>query len=799
MRHRAVWIAGLTVPAISVAIAPLLATASPASDNSVIAEIIVTAQKRETALQDVPFSVAAASEQQIRNSGSSNIVDLARNFASLTIADLGPGQSQVAIRGISAGQVIRDQPGVKEQVGIYLDESPISIALFTPDLDFFDLERFEVLRGPQGTLFGAGSLSGTLRYITAQPRLGEFGGAAEVSAMQGPDTSFGGSIKGAINLPLGERAALRIVGYYDELPGFIDARHPDGSVKKDVDSGSKAGGRIALTFKPTENISITPRFVYQKLDTDGFPRIDVYNILANPFTTTQPRVTLGKREQYIQLEEGLKDEFNLGDLKMEFGLGSLTLTSVTSYTDRKVVVTRDATTLTGSVSFDIGFPDAVRLSSALVDTTDLQAFSQELRLASDTSGPFEWLVGGFYQHVDRDYSQFLPTPGWDAATGIDNSQLNAVANSPFFSGLDYKFEQFALFGEGTYHFNDQWSLTAGLRYYDFNEDRVLNFGGAFADVTRDLPGSTSSDGYSPRFILKFDPAEDIQLTAQVARGFRLGGINDPLNRPLCSPEDIVTFGRQQTFDDEKVWNYELGAKMQFAQRRVTFNAAAFYSDIEGLQATTDAGTCSSRIVFNVPKAQSIGVEAELFARPNENWDFGVSATWVNAELKSSVTSTVAGVTSVVSGLADGKQLPTAPEFQGVASVGYTMPFNNDLDGFARVTVQYVGSSFSQFGDNTANFGVIARDPAAFPGSARLIPYGDPDVDTIRFDNELGSYSIGNLRFGVRNEQWEAAAFVNNIWDERAFLALDRERGRSARVGYITNMPRTYGLSLHLTF
>ncbi|HWK74991.1 MAG TPA: TonB-dependent receptor [Povalibacter sp.] len=799
MRHHAMWIAGLTVAAVSVAIAPLLAVASPASDSSVIAEIIVTAQKRATALQDVPFSVAAANEQQIRNSGSSNIVDLARNFASLTIADLGPGQSQVAIRGISAGQVIRDQPGVKEQVGIYLDESPISIALFTPDLDFFDLDRFEVLRGPQGTLFGAGSLSGTLRYITAQPRLGEFGGAAEVSATQGSDTSFGGSIKGAINLPLGERAALRIVGYYDELPGFIDARRLDGSVKKDVDSGDKVGGRIALTFQPNENISITPRFVYQKLDTDGFPRVDVYSILANPYTTTQPRVTLGKREQYIQLEEGLKDEFNLADLKMEFGLGSLTLTSVTSYTDRKVLVTRDATTLTGSVSFDIGFPDAVRLSSALVDTTDLQAFSQEVRLASDSSRQFEWLVGAFYQHVDRDYSQFLPTPGWDAATGIDNSQLNAVANSPFFSGLDYKFEQFALFGEGTYHFNDQWSLTAGLRYYDFNEDRILNFGGAFAEVTRDLPGSTSSDGFSPRFILKFDPTEDVQLTAQVARGFRLGGINDPLNRPLCSPEDIVTFGNQQTFDDEKVWNYELGAKMQFAQRRVTFNVAAFYSDIEGLQATTDAGTCSSRIVFNVPKAESIGVEAELFARPNDHWDFGLSATWVNAELKSSVTSTVAGVTTVVSGLAEGKQLPTAPEFQGVASVGYTMPFNNDLDGFARVTVQYVGSSFSQFGDNTTNFGVIARDPDAFPGSARLIPYGDPDVDTIRFDNELGSYSIGNLRFGVRNDQWEAAAFVNNIWDERAFLALDRERGRSARVGYITNMPRTYGLSLHLKF
>jgi iron complex outermembrane recepter protein len=781
-------------------LAPAIPFVVSAQEGSLIDEIIVTAQKRETALQDVPFSVAAASEQQIRDSGATNVVDLARNFASLSIADLGPGQSQVAIRGISAGQVIRDQPGVKEQVGIYLDESPISIALFTPDLDFFDLQRFEVLRGPQGTLFGAGSLSGTLRYITAQPQLGEFGGSVEATALEGSDTSFGGSVKGAINLPLGEIAALRIVGYYNELPGFIDVKGlNDEVVDEDVDTGSKTGGRIALTIQPNDSITITPRIVYQKLDTDGFPRIDDFNILANPYTTTQPQVNIGDRQQYVQLEEGLDDDFMLADLKMEFEFGSVALTSVSSYTDREVVVTRDATTLTGSVSYDIGFPDIVRLNSALVDTTDLKAFSQELRLASTGAGPFEWLIGAFYQDVDRDYSQYLPTPGWDAATGIDNASLNAVSDSPFFSGLDYSFKQFALFGEATWHFSDQWALTGGVRYYDFDEDRILNFGGAFADVTEDLPGSTSSDGFSPRAILAFNPSDDVQLTAQVSRGFRLGGINDPINVPLCSPEDVLIFGNQQTFDDETVWNYELGAKMQFADRRVTFNVAAFYSDIEDLQATTDAGTCSSRIVFNVPKARSVGVEAELFARPNDNWDFGIAATWVNAELKSTVASTSGGETVVVGGLEDGKRLPTAPEFQAVASLGYSVDFNSDLQGFANLTLQYVGSSFSQFADNTDNAGVITSNQAAFPGSARLIPYGDPNVTTITFASELPSYDLGNLRFGVRKDQWELAAFVNNLWDERAYLALDRERGRSARDGYLTNMPRTYGLSLHLDF
>jgi iron complex outermembrane recepter protein len=785
--------------AIGLMTTPVLAFA--ASDDSIIEQIIVTAQKRATALQDVPFSVAAASEEQIRESGASNVVELARNFAGLAIADLGPGQSQVAIRGISAGQVIRDQPGVKEQVGIYLDESPISIALFTPDLELFDLDRFEVLRGPQGTLFGAGSLSGTLRYITQQPKIGVFEGTAEVSALGGSDTSFGGALKGAVNVPLSERAALRIVGYYDKLPGFIDVRRLNGSLDEDVDTGDKTGARVALTFEPNENITITPRIVYQKLDTDGFPREDAFNILANPFTTTQPTVRLGEREQFVQLEEGIEDDFKLGDLRMEFNLGGVTLTSVTSYTDRNVIVTRDATTLTGSVTFSpINRPDLVRLSSALVDTTDLQALSQELRLSSSDGGAaLQWLVGAFYQDVDRDYSQFLPTPGWDAATGINNATLNAVADSPFFSGLNYDFNQFAVFGEATYRYAQQWSLTGGLRYYDFSEDRILNFGGAFADMTVDLPGSTSSSGFSPRAIVAYDATDDVQLTAQISRGFRLGGINDPINIPLCSPEDIPIFGNQRTWDDEKATNYELGAKMQFDDRRITLNMSAFYSDIEDLQATTDAGTCSSRIVFNVPKARSIGVEGELFARVNDNWDFAISATWVNAELRSSVTSTSGGNTVVVGGLKEGNQLPTAPEFQAVASVGYTVPFRGDLDAFGNFTVQHVGSSFSQFADNTPNFGVLTTNPATRPGSAQLFSFGSPNIATFTFNPELPSYEIGNLRVGVKNDAWEAALFINNLWDEHAQLALDRERGRSARVGYVTNMPRTFGVSLRMNF
>jgi iron complex outermembrane recepter protein len=799
---------------------PAVTLAADAVNDTIetMEEIVITAQKREEALQNVPFSVAAATDVQIRDSGAENVVELARNFSGLTIADLGPGQSQIAIRGISAGQVIRDQPGVKEQVGVYLDESPISIALFTPDLELFDLERFEVLRGPQGTLFGAGSLSGTLRYITASPRLNEYEGSIELSAQDGTGADFGGKVRGAINIPLGERAAVRIASYASELQGFIDAVQPDGSIREDVDGGNKTGGRIALLFQPTESITILPRIVYQELDTDGFPRIDVFNFLGNSFTTTEPAVNLGNRQQFTQIEEGLEDDFALADLKLEFDLGPVTLTSVSSFTDREVVVTRDATALSGSVVFSPlsmipgvlpglanASPDAlsaaVRSATTLTDTTDLEAFSQEVRLTSNSDGKFQWLVGAFYQDVDRDYGQVNFTPGFDALTGVDNSQFNSRTDTTFSSSLVYDFEQIALFAEGTYAVTDKLGLTLGVRYYDFDEDRLLNFGGIFTDVTRNSLGSTSSDGVTPRFILSYDLTEDVLLSAQVSRGFRLGGINDPVNVPVCNAADAVIFGNQPDFDDETVTNYELGAKMQFADRRVTLNVAAYYSDIEDLQGTTDAGTCNSRIVFNVPDARSMGIEAELFARVGANWDVGLSVTAVDAELRSSVTGLdLNNNPFVISGLAEGRRLPTAPKFQAVGSVGYRRTLGSSgLQGFANFTVQFVGSSFSQFTDQSQNAGVIANPNANIPGAAALIPFGNPNIDVFTFDPKLDEYTIGNVRFGIQKNLWDVALVVNNVWDERAQLALDRERGRSARVGFITNAPRTYGISVGRSF
>ncbi len=600
--------------------------------------IVVTATLREQSLFDVPFSINAQTEEDIQRSGANTIEDLSRNVAGLSIQNLGPGQSQISVRGVSAGQVVRDQPGVKEQVGVYLDDSVISLSLFQPDLDLFDLNRVETLRGPQGTLFGSGSVGGTVRYITNQPNPDLFEGLVEANVNLVDGDDFGGHIKGAINIPLGDgMGAIRAVGYHTTYGGFIDARREGGRVDEDINTGQRTGGRIALRFEPSDNISITPRIVYQMVRANGFNRQEVYNLFANPFTTTRPAIQLGEREQFLLLDEGFADDTLIADFTARFGFGGVELTSISSYIDRDIVVSRDASALTGSVSVDLGFPDAgVLLPSNLVDTTDLQSFTQELRLGSTGDGPLQWVIGGFYSDVDRLYSQRLPTPGYDVFIDARFGAGTAVAvrngfgaDSPYNADLPYDIEQKAVFGEATYDFG-RFEVTAGARWYDFSEVREFNSGGLFSNGDNNTD-RTSSDGISPRLLLSYEASDNFRVNAQVAKGFRLGGVNDPLNEPLCSDEDEATFGNFPTYDDETLWNYELGVRAR--HRRLNFAAAAFYTDISNLQITADAGSCSSRVVFNADKAHTMGAEVEVSGEVVPGLNVALAASWVEAEFE----------------------------------------------------------------------------------------------------------------------------------------------------------------------
>ena len=773
--------------------------AQEAEDDFIMEEITVTARKRSETLQEVPFSIVAFTENEMRNRGIITIEDVARNTAGFSVQNLGPGQSQVAIRGLSGGQIARDQAGVKENVGVYFDESVISTSLFTPDLDLFDMNRVEVLRGPQGTLYGAGSTSGTVRYITNQPKLGESESTVDLDLNTIDNGGTGGGAKAAVNLPIGDTTAARIVAYYTKFGGYMDAVQPDGSVDSDVNSGDRIGTRLSMRFEPNDQWTITPRIVYQKVEMDGWNRIDDYNILANPFTTTREPVTLGKRELFTQFDEPFSDEFLLADLNIEYDFGDITLTSITSYMDRDIQVIRDAGALTSSITGgSIGLDEeAYTLDSPLDDSTTLKSLTQELRLngGSDT---LNWVAGFFYSDIERHYNQFLDVPGFEDITGISTAGEFAPKDSLFWSDLDYnKYQQIAVFGELTWAVTDRWDLSAGLRWYDFEEERTQIFDGIFGvDANGDAvqtAGKTSSDGVSPKLLASFAATENVHLNAQVAKGFRLGGINDSLNFSLCTPADLETFGGFDNWDDEVIWNYEIGAKSTIANGRGIFNVSLFYMDIEDLQGTLTAGSCSSRIIFNIPKAKSVGIELELALQVTERFDFAISASHIESEITETVSSIDSEGNEIDIGVQEGNPLPTVPENQAAIAATYVWPMANAWEGYATGTWQYVDSRYTQIGDQLPGFGIV--DLHALGNDI-----GGPFTqDTFLFNPELPSYNIANLRLGFRSDKYDISLYVNNVGDERAFLALDQERGSLARVGYLTNQPRTYGVTARMFF
>jgi iron complex outermembrane receptor protein len=762
-------------------------------------EVTVTAMKREDTVQNVPFSVVAPTQEELYNRGVDNLEGVAANVGSLTVQNLGPGKSQVAMRGISTGQIVRDQPGVKEQVGVYLDESVVSLSLFTPDLDLFDLNRIEVLRGPQGTLFGSGSLGGTVRYITNQPEVGrkrffgEFGG----NTIQ--DGNQGGSVKLGFNAPLGDKAALRVAGYYNRFGGWIDTPavtrsggvvRPDPSrLVEDVNTGYRSGVRAALGIAPNDRLIITPRFVYQKLKTDGWNREDHFNILANPYTTTRPAVTLGERQAFSQFDEVFTDEFYLGDLTLSYRFGDVALTSISSYIYRDILDIRDTTSLASSITGgSIGLPENVyTLDAPLYDASTVKVFTEELRFSGGKE-KFRWVAGAFYSRTDRDYGQDLPVVGFEDLTGIPTRGLRAPKDSLFWSDLGYKLDQFALFGEGTWSLTDELSLTAGLRYYNFSEDKEQIFDGIFGNDNNGVslvsqPGTTEADGVAPRLILSYKVSETTNVNAQASRGFRLGGINDPLNVPICTPQDLVTFGGREGWTDETAWNYEIGSKSRIFNNRGAFNVAVFYVDVSDLQATVTAGSCSSRLIYNVPKARSAGAEAEFEVAPNRNFDLALSVSYNDSELRSTVEP-------VSEGIVEGRRLPTVPKFQFAAAATYQWDVGQDALGYVTGTYQHVGDRFTQL-----------TDPDL--GRLNLLSFGANTIGApltqafFSYDPKLPAYDLVNLRVGVRREKWDVSVYVNNLTDENARLAFDRERGTRARIWYHVIQPRTFGITLRM--
>jgi iron complex outermembrane receptor protein len=439
------------------------------------------------------------------------------------------------------------------------------------------------------------------------------------------------------------------------------------------------------------------------------------------------------------------------------------------------------------------------LSAPLDDSTNSDVWTQEVRLSGGRDR-IKWLVGGFYSKNKRHYAQDLYVAGFEETAAADGATipttgLRAPKNHLFWSNLSYDLKQVAVFGEATLSISPRFDLTGGLRYYNFDESRDQIFDGIFGNNNNGTslvsqPGSTKADGVAPRFIASYKVSDAVSLNAQASQGFRLGGINDPLNVPLCTSQDLATFSGHDSWKDEKAWDYEAGIKSQVMGGRGSINVSAFYMDIRDLQLTVTAGSCSSRLILNVAKARSQGVDVEVTLNPDEHWDLAASASLNDSKLRSSLTD---GSGTVLPGIVAGNRLPSVPQVQLTGAATYGWPVGGSR-AFVSGSYQHIGSRFTLIDDEAPGYGTVNLNSF---GSHTI---GGPlTQSTFTFNPELPAYNLVNLRVGVSRNTWEVALFGNNLTDERAFLALDRERGKRARVGYLTNQPRTAGVTLRFNY
>ena len=727
-------------------------------------EIIVTARKRAESVQDAPLSIQAFDEAQLEQLNVTSFEDYARFTPSVSFVSQGPSQTKIVIRGVAESTGAADGGG-RSSAALYLDEQPITVDAGSPDPRMVDIERVEVLSGPQGTLYGASSQSGTIRIITNKPDTTAFGGYVEAtaSAMEEGDASY--DINGAINIPLiQDRLAVRVAGFDAEDGGFIDnvlGTTPGGTrdnadvVRDNVNSARTSGGRVAARWEIDPNWAATASYVFQSVDVDGRSDYDP---------------SLGDLQAVRFFNETYGDDWDQTALTVEGDLGFANLVLTGAYFNRNTAYVNDNTAynqyLTTTAAYfplyDFG-PDPTGFNSgqAMDERTTI-----EVRLSSNSESRWNWIVGAFYQDARNGYNfrghvtDFANSPGFQTAVGYD--PLLAATDIYFHQTTRYQQEQFAVFGELSYDITEQLTATVGGRWFTVDGDGVLQtqlpFGARSTIVDADgRPITTvedsrlpfSEDGFTPKLNLTYTVTDDLLFFATYSQGFRLGGANRQrlgLAVPVQYDADLLT-------------NYELGWKSQWNDGRFTLNGAAFYmtwddfiSDIRNPDPST-----FYFVTANAGQAEILGVEMEAVWRPIEGLEIGGSATALNAEL-SEPSDVLAG------GVPAGARLPISPEFKWAVFAEYRFPLGGFGEAYVRGDYSYTGDSVNSIDPSTA----ATQD----------------------------AYAIANLQAGFEHDDWSVNLFVNNISDERAELFVN-QNFTDTRV--TPNRPREIGVTLTRRF
>ncbi|QIB64538.1 TonB-dependent receptor [Kineobactrum salinum] len=627
-------------------------------------EVIVTASKRQESLQDVSASISAFTHADIKRLGLDNFEDFARRVPGVTLNQAVKNRSVFNIRGVTTSLF---GGNTQDPVSVYINETPVTDtfgAIVQPDLRLFDVERIEVLRGPQGTLFGSGSLGGTVRILTRQPDPSAPAAEGRIDTGVTDGGHWRQRYDGMVNVPLLENTlALRLVGYHRDEEGWV----------KNVSRGSRNstedwGGRAALLWRPGEAFYAKLEVIHQDSDPeDG----DAFN------------PDLGKFRKASTISEARPSTLTNYSLTMEYEFpGFATLLSATSFQQSDTASYADLGDFLGlgASGFNVS------------DPWESEFITQELRLVSNTDSALEWLVGSFFIDRTTDAAFLVQAPGLSEAFGglIPTDDL-------FQSDIETTSRELAAFADVGYRFSPQWKVQAGIRVFDtevsYSEpDRnTLNFATFAVDNTAFRNTGTDSD-YTWRAGISYEPGDDMMLYANISRGYRIGQVNPNKGPSLTDPDDLVI---PEAYDPDSSINYELGAKTTWLQGRLIANLALYYIDWTDIQVNGARVSDMQTFIANAGDARSQGLEIELSAMPLEGLDLNLALTFQDAKMTGVADDIIVAAT-------DGETLPGSVDFKMSGGIQYSWAAFGDKQMYARADVQYVGSSPNDFGMNGGN-------------------------------------------------------------------------------------------------
>lgn len=734
------------LPTAANAQAPRNGAASDADNaaNEGSQDIVVTAQKRDQVLIDVPQSITVVSGEQLRNQQANSFQDYLKLVPGLSISQDTPGQTRLTIRGLNTG-------GVSSTVAVYLDEAPFGSssglangAILAGDFDTFDVARIEVLRGPQGTLYGSSSLGGVFKFVTTAPELGQFSarGRVGVEAVKDGDVSY--FTNAVLNVPLGETLALRASGTFRNNTGFIDSIGTGGSrIRNSINESRSFGGRAALLFKPSETFSLRLNALVQNIEADA-PTV----VEADPATLVQ---RYGRPTQSVFVQPFRNVRYRLYNATADLELGSATLTSASTYSTQKQASRSDQTfQLSGLIALIFNVPNELYLRQ----NTNLEKFSQELRLASADSDVFEWLVGGYYANekglIYQEYITVVP----GSLTEITPPTLPLLARV----NLNSKFEEIAGFANATLHLGDRFDIDFGGRYSHNSQTATQALAGALVGGASSYTQPSSENVFTYSVAPKIKFGERASLYARVAKGYRPGGPN------ALAPGAPAA---ARSYESDETINYEVGFKAETADRKFSMDVSVYHIDWSRIQLLTTLQTNAGPFNFNGNggTAKSEGAEFTLIARPTPGMVFSANGAYTNARLTANAPA-AGGLT--------GDRLPFTPEFAVSVNGDYRWNMSGSADAF-------IGASLRFLSKQVGGFDTTYRSTY---GRRASIP----------------SYEVIDLRAGVDFGPATVEIYAKNINNSRGITSLTplgQYPAGSIGTGLIA--PRTYGLSLSAEF